>query len=75
MGLQQRLTLHRKQESRSKEGTVFKSCPKHTVEFLTANGKLRKVASRNYAEISQKVVNISIPCTQNAQQPMAAFPM
>ena len=31
----------------------------------------RKVASRNYAEISQKVVNTSILCTENAQRPIA----
>ena len=44
---------------------------KHTVEVLTANSKLRKVASRN-AELSQIVVNTSIPCPENAQQLMAA---
>ena len=59
-------TLDRKQqESSSKTGTVSSLVPRTQSNY-------GKVASRNYAEISQKVVNASIPCTGNAQQPMAA---
>ena len=58
--------LHRKQqESSSKTGIVSSLVP-------STQSNYGKVAARNHAEISQKVVNISIPCTENAQQPMAA---
>ena len=48
---------------------VLSQAHSHRGEQITEN----KVTSRKYAEISQKVVNTSIPCrTENAQQPMAA---
>ena len=75
MGLQQRQTLHRKrQESSSKTGTVSSLVPSTRSNFsqrtMANYGTI--VVSRNYAEIGQKVVNTSIPCPENAQQPMAA---
>ena len=70
MGLQQLFTGNNKKVVPKRE--LFQILSQVHSRILTANSKVRKVASRNYAEISQKVVNTSIPCTQNAQQPMEA---
>ena len=59
-------------EISSKTGTVSSLVPSAQSNFLQRTANYGQVASRNYAEISQKFVNISIPCTENAQQPMAA---
>ena len=73
MGLQQRqIKLFTGNKNVVPKQEPFKSCHKHTVECLTEDSIFRKSGFNKLCRISQKVVNTSIPCTENAQQPLAA---